>query len=469
MLLMVQYCMRNTCSFRCFSYILIILNSLFLSLAHAELTSFDQSLVSHSSPLFTLHGSNTIGANLAPELVKAFLLAKGALGIEINATEGVNESRIEATIGPQQIPIWVDIAAHGSGTGFNGLLNGVANIAAASRPAKSKEIKALADFTDLTDEGSEHIIGIDGLAIIIHPQNPLQQLSVEQVAQIFAGRINDWSQLGGRRGKINLYSRDDRSGTWDSFKRMVLGKNHSLDISAKRFEANDELSDEVSGDINGIGFVGLPSVRRAKLIAISDGLGKALKPNKLTIATEDYALSRRLYFYTHKDPVNPYVSEFVEFVEGDAGQRVVAKNGFIAQQIEVVSPQAYADLPKSFQQITPSEQRLTVNFRFKQGSARLDNRALRDIDRLVQFTKVQGGNKLTLIGFGDQKKSPQRAQLLSKLRAMAVRRELVKQGVYPQFFYGYGEQLPVASNEREAGRYKNRRVEVWLGRTDLTR
>jgi phosphate transport system substrate-binding protein len=370
-------------------------------------------------------------------------------------------------MGNLQQPVSVDIAAHGSGTGFQGLKLGVADIAAASRPAKIKEVKALADFADLTDKRSEHIIGIDGLAIIIHPQNPIQQLSVQQIAQIFSGQIDDWSQLGGRIGGINLYSRDNRSGTWDSFKRMVLGKQYSLDERAKRFEANDELSDEVSSDINGIGFVGLPSVRQAKLIAVSDGFGKAQKPHKLSISTEDYALSRRLYFYTDDEPKNAYVKEFIAFVEGKAGQQTVANNGFIAQQVEAVSPTAYANLPADFQEMTPSGQRLTVNFRFKEGSARLDNRALRDIERLTQFIASFPDKKLTLIGFGDQKKSPKRAQLLSKLRAMAVRRELVKQGIYPKFSYGYGGQLPVASNDRDAGRFKNRRVEVWLADTEF--
>lgn len=414
-----------------------------------------------AEPLFTIHGSNTIGAKLAPELVKAFLLSKGASDVKV-ISSGTNESRIEAQMGRPQQVVSVAIAAHGSGTGFKGLASGIADIAAASRPAKLKEVKALADFADLTDKRSEHIIGIDGLAIIIHSKNPIQQLSVQQLGQIFSGEINDWSQLGGRIGQINLYSRDDQSGTWDSFKRMVLGKQFSLAAGAKRFEANDELSDEVSKDINGIGFVGLPSVRRAKLISVSDGFGKALTPNTLSIATEDYALSRRLYFYTDDEPENPYVKEFITFVEGMSGQSIVASNGFIGQQVAAVEPLAYSDLPKDFQQMTPSGQRLTVNFRFKEGSARLDNRALRDIERLVQFIASHPDQKLTLIGFGDQKKSPQRAQLLSKLRAMAVRRELVKQGVYPKNSYGYGEQLPVASNEREAGRYRNRRVEVWL-------
>jgi len=416
------------------------------------------------SDILSIHGSNTIGATLAPALVSGYLQSLGASNIELLAGQE-NESHIRAQLGQDGRVVKVDINAHGSGTGFSGLKAGLANIAAASRPAKRKEIDNLSQMTDLTSEQSEHIIGIDGLAIILHRHNPIKELTVQQIASIFKGQITNWSELGGRFGKITLYSRDDKSGTWDSFKRMVLGKS-MLSASALRFEANDDLSDHVSRDVNGIGFVGLPSVRQAKMIAISDGLSKALKPTQLTISTEDYALSRRLYFYTDNDSANPHVNDFIHFVQSSEGQSIVANNGFIAQHIEAVEPSGYADLPADFRLLTDEGQRLTVNFRFKQGSAKLDNRGLRDIQRLATFSLEHPDQKLVLIGFGDEKKSQQRSQLLSKLRAMAVRRELVKQGVYPKFSHGYGAQLPVASNLREAGRLKNRRVEVWLSVND---
>ena len=419
--------------------------------------------------LLSIQGSNTIGANLAPALIQGFLNRQGGSQIEVIDSD-VNESQIWAKLPEQGSAgslgkIKVDIAAHGSGTGFKALRSLEADIAAASRPAKEKEVDSLSHLTQLTSATSEHIIGIDGLAIIIHPLNPIEQLSVQQVADIFSGKITNWSELGGRFGNINLYSRDNKSGTWDSFKRMVLGKAQ-LAQRASRYEANDELSDKVSSDVNAIGFVGLPSVRQSKLIAISDGFAKALKPTQLSIATEDYALSRRLYFYTAGKSNNPYVQSFIQFVLSPEGQEIVASNGFIAQHIEMVEPEGYTDLPVDFQQLTEQGQRLTVNFRFNQGSARLDNRALRDIQRLVEFSQNHPNKKLVLIGFGDQKKSHERSRLLSKLRAMAVRRELVKFGIYPKFSHGYGEQLPIASNLRESGRFKNRRVEVWLTNLD---
>lgn len=412
----------------------------------------------------TIQGSNTIGAKLAPALVSSYLKSIGADGVEYSP-KAENESQITAKLNSadstRSSHVVIDIAAHGSSTGFAALKLGKADIAAASRPAKTKEIDQLSHMTKLTDRGSEHIVGIDGLAIIVHPDNQLTEMDVQQIADIYSGKISNWSELGGHSGTITLYARDNKSGTWDSFKRMVLGKS-KLDASALRFESNDELSDKVSEDRNAIGFVGLPSVRQSKLLAISDGSGKALKPNQLTIGTEDYALSRRLYFYTDDDPENKHVMPFMQYVQSVEGQKIVSENGFIAQQLHVVKPKNYAELPLAFQLMAGEGERLTVNFRFKKGSAKLDNRALQDIERLVDFSKQNPDQKLILIGFGDPKKSKDRSQLLSKLRAMAVRRELVKQGVYPKHNYGYGEQLPVASNDREAGRVKNRRVEVWL-------
>ena len=242
---------------------------------------------------------------------------------------------------------------------------------------------------------------------------------------------------------------------------MVLGKTLSLSSYASRYESNDELSNRVSQDINAIGFVGLPSVKRSKAIAIADGNASALLPNQLTVATEDYALSRRLYFYTADHSSNIYVSEFLDFVKSVDGQRVVKKVGFVSQNVKAVMPIEYQKLPNDFKELTQNSKRLTVNFRFKAGSAKLDNRALRDVERLVEYLGEDQRRGLLLIGFGDQKKLEKRSLLLSKLRAMAVRRELVRNGIYPKVS-GYGDLMPVASNERSSGRMKNRRVEVWL-------
>ncbi|MAD46816.1 MAG: hypothetical protein CMI02_10025 [Oceanospirillaceae bacterium] len=431
------------------------------AVAVAAPAPFSDDLKPGDNRILTIHGSNTIGAELAPNLVKAYLRAKGATDIRSAPAGEENETLITGQVGTME-RVSVKVAAHGSGTGFKGLKSGTADIAAASRPAKEKEAVLLQGMTDVRSPASEHIVGIDGLAIIVHPDNPVNDLSVEEIAQIFSGGYTDWSELGGVPGPIHVYARDDKSGTWDSFKGMVLGKTHQLIDSARRFESNADLSDAVSVDAGGIGFVGLSSVRLAKVVSVSDGSAKSLLPNKLTVATEDYALSRRLYMYTDDNPANPYVSEFIQFVTENQGQKIVADTGFISQEVKAVVPEYYSELPQDFREITDDAKRLTINFRFYEGSAKLDNKALRDLDRLVGYVNQHPQAELVLVGFGDKKKDEARSDLLSKLRAMAVRRELVRKGIYPQASVGYGDNLPVASLTGNDGKTKNRRVEVWV-------
>jgi phosphate transport system substrate-binding protein len=410
--------------------------------------------------LFRIDGSNTIGAELAPRLVKAWMEARGTDKAEIRTTDIENEVDIIGYHAATNSRLTVHVAAHGSGTGFSALRDGVAQIAAASRPVKSKE-EALFPRLNLTSLDSEHIIGIDGLAVIVHPRNPLNRLSVQQIERIFSGVVTDWADVGGTPGKIEVLARDNKSGTWDSFKSMVLGKSELL-TTARRFESNSELSAAVANNTNAIGFVGLSSVNNSKALAVSDGQVKALSPNQLTVATEDYALSRRLFMYTQGVSDNTYVRDFLNFALANEGQRLVADTGFVSQELHAVIPENYDELPADFRELTSGAQRLSINFRFMEGSAQLDNKAQRDLDRLAAYLKHQPNGEVVLVGFGDKRKTESRSQLLSKLRAMAVRRELVRQGIYPDETVGFGDELPVAAIQGNDGRMKNRRVEVWL-------
>ncbi|EXF45327.1 OmpA family protein [Pseudomonas sp. BAY1663] len=121
-------------------------------------------------------------------------------------------------------------------------------------------------------------------------------------------------------------------------------------------------------------------------------------------------------------------------------------------------------MPAFYQRLASEAQRLTVNFRFEEGTAQLDNKAQRDLDRVADYLRAHGKlvGSAALIGFGDTKSDPTRAALLSKLRAMTVRRELSKRGAFFREINGMGSELPVASNDQGSGRVKNRRVEIWV-------
>lgn len=172
-------------------------------------------------PVLRIQGSNTIGAALGPALVEGLMHEQGLLKVHREAPDKANEQRIVGeTVQGRRVE--VEVAAHGSSTGFKALKIASADLAASSRPIKDSERLDLEPLGDLKSPVAEQVIAIDGLAIILHPHNPLKQLNTEQLARIFSGETKTWEELGGTGGTIHLYARDDQSGTYDTFKELVL-------------------------------------------------------------------------------------------------------------------------------------------------------------------------------------------------------------------------------------------------------
>jgi phosphate transport system substrate-binding protein len=414
------------------------------------------------SQLLRIHGSNTIGANLAPELVQSWLSAKGykVVSDEITAKE---ERNIIAEKSGEKLKI--EIHAHGSTTSFKDFSAGATDVGMSSRPIKEKEIKELSSIGLSASHESEYVIALDGLPIIVHKNNPLQNLSKDTVKKIFSGQITNWSELGLASGEINIYARDDNSGTYDTFKSLVLDKDNPLAKGAQRFESNVNLSDAVSKDINGIGFVGLAYIRNSKVLAISDTDTRALIPDSFSVATEDYVLSRRLYMYLPEVNVHPLAKEFVKFAVSSAADSIVTKIGFISQEIEGYKVSLPENIPSEYRQFAMGAMRLSLNVRFKAGSIKLDNKAVNDVNRLVEYFSLPENKyrKLLLFGFADKHEViPYVSHSVSVSRADAVADYLAKNQIHPIRVRGYGDNLPVADNVSTSGRYKNRRVEIWM-------
>lgn len=408
-----------------------------------------------------LHGSNTIGAKLGPALVKEWLQANDYREIRVEQT-AEQEQRIRA-VAEDGKEIVVEIAAHGSSTGFRALEAGIADIAMSSRPIKEKELQKLAAKGTMNGPKSEFVIGLDGIAVVVHRDNSLKQISKAQLRKVFSGEIRDWSELGGIPGPIQVYARDHNSGTFDTFKSLVLGKHAPLIENALRYESNADLSDAVSVDRGGIGFVGLPYIRQSKALAVSDDIPLAITPDRFTVATEDYVLARRLFMYL-PEKAGALAHSMVEFAVSRAGQEVVAETGFVSQEIitgHINVGVAHAE----YYTLVKGAQRLSVNFRFHQGSTRLDNKAKRDIQRLADYLALADNRRreLILVGFSDSNEAiPMHSLGLSIQRADGVADVLLAKGVAPYKVRGYGPAVTVASNETSRGREKNRRVEVWL-------
>jgi phosphate transport system substrate-binding protein len=415
-------------------------------------------------PALQIQGSNTIGARLGPALAKGLLEEQGFHDVQVEPTSSANEQRISGVNAAKQ-RVSIEVAAHGSGTAFVALKDASAQLGASSRPIKPAEAQSLAALGDFNSAAAEHIIAIDGLAVILNQQNELSSLSTSQIAQVFSGEIKTWEELGGSGGPIHLYARDDNSGTFDTFKELVLTANgKTLASSSQRFESSEQLSDAVSQDPQGIGFIGLPYIRQAKALAVTDGQSRPMLPTATLVATEDYPLSRRLFFYNPPSADNPWAQALIKFAHSDKGQAIVAQIGFVPQTVSAVRVNASSSMPPIYRELAHQAQRLTVNFRFQQGSAKLDNKALRDAERVLEYLNKQQKtqHKVVLVGFGDPKVDEAHALILSKWRGQVVRRELTKGRVIIDKIIGFGAELPVANNQGDDGRIKNRRVEVWV-------
>ena len=414
-------------------------------------------------PLFRLHGSNTIGEKLAPRLVEAYLMSQGANNVHtetgVNPVEKVVSGEVHGHVE------YVEIEAHGSATAFADMLKDKTDIGMASRRIKEEERKELLPKVgDLSVAGSEQIIGLDGVAIITNPSNDISTLSIDQLVDIYSGKVTNWSQLGGKDAAIKIYARDDNSGTWDTFKSLVLEPHKAqLSPTATRIESSSELSDAVAHENGAIGFIGLPYVRHAKLLAISSSQhNKAIIPTHFTVGTEDYPLARRLFFYMPQNNPNIEAEEFARFVNTERAQSIVEDVGLVSQNIKLGKPFDNDFYPPEMRELTVRSERLSINFRFKNGSDELDTKALRDLDRVAKYVDVNAPKRVQLFGFSDSEGDRANDKELSERRAKVVEQQLIQRGIYPLVAKGLGDAAPLASSDTEAGKNINRRVEVWI-------
>ncbi len=210
---------------------------------------------------------------------------------------------------------YVEVQDGGSSAGVQALDSGIADIGMVSRDLTPEETQRLRPIT----------IARDGLAIIVNPSNPLTGLSHEQVADIFAGRITNWSQVGGRGGAIHVISREEGSGTRESFMGLLM-KGRRVTRAAVTQESNGAVHAIVAGDPAAIGYMSLGLVdNQVKALAI-DGVA----PSVGAVLQGRYKFARPFNFAVRRDkPVRPGAKAFIDFVLSDKGQSALEQEGLV--------------------------------------------------------------------------------------------------------------------------------------------
>jgi glucose/mannose transport system substrate-binding protein len=287
-----------------------------------------------------LHGSNTIGKELIPALCEEFFKYEGATSVQRKPRQKEDETDVEAVLPKvSSNRTTFEVEAHGSKMAFEDLAAGKCDICMASRQIKEDEARrcTLAGLGDMFSPGCQIVLGLDGVAVFVNKSNPVNALTKKQLADIFSGRVTDWSQVGGSPGPIDLYAGDDGSDDFDTFKALVLG-GMPLSSKASRYENSAKLSDEVATDTNGIGFAGMTFIRGCKPLAVSEAGKDALLPTPFTVTTGRYLLSRRFFLYIPAHPQNEWTQNFVDFAVLElGGSSNLTPSGFFARKFVEVT------------------------------------------------------------------------------------------------------------------------------------
>lgn len=424
-------------------------------------------------------GADALAADLVPALAAAYLAAQGATDVQVVRGDG-DAISVRGALGGA--PVAVEVARGASAKGLADLLAGSADVAVATRRVRPDEREKLAVLGVMTSAANEHVVGLDGIAVIVNKANSVAALNREQLASILGGAASDWSQFGvaadeewsavGVNGKggpvasgVHVYLPDERSGIAEVVQAAVLGKRpYARD--AKRLPTDQAVADAVSADPGGVGLVPLPAVAGARPVPIADLDDPPLVPTAFTVAAEDYFLTHRLYLYTAQASQNPQVARFVDFALSAEGQAVVRKAGFVELSVKAERRAAPAGAPPEYVRFTTGARRLSSTFRFEPGSSAFDTRAQRDLDRVVEYLRENelAGSAVRVLGFADGVGGKGVNQQLSLDRATQVAQAFAQRGIAGVTVAGLGSALPVADNAGEEGRRRNRRVEVWVAR-----
>jgi len=227
----------------------------------------------------------------------------------------------------------LSVTGGGSGTGIAALLNGTVDIANASRQIKSEEMQ---QATSKGISPVEHVIARDAIAVIVNPENPVKELTLRQISDIYSGKINNWQEVGGEDRPIVRLSRETNSGTHVYFLETVLrlgDKNNTTLFSTDTLllPSSEGIINEVRQNPNAIGYDGLGYVPDdLKMIAIARQSGDPyVLPSIATVIDNTYPIARDLYMYTAGEPSGAAAAYLDWIMHSDEAQVIVAELGFV--------------------------------------------------------------------------------------------------------------------------------------------
>ncbi|MBT9139771.1 MAG: Phosphate-binding protein PstS [Dehalococcoidia bacterium] len=271
--------------------------------------------------------NNDVTPDPAGEMPSGSFQIKGS-DSEVNVVQSLVEAFYEINPNAE-----FSVTGGGSGVGISSLIAGEIDIANSSRPMSDSEIEsARANGVEPTPI----VFAMDGLAVILHADNQVENLTLEQAGKIFAGEITNWSEVGGANAPISLYGRQSNSGTYVFFRERVVKADFSP--AKKNMNGNSQIVEGVRADVSGIGYVAMGFIQGAtgiKAVGLAEtDAGPFVVPTELDrVKAGEYVLTRPLYQYYSGQPTGALL-QFLEFILSAEGQLIVEEAGFLPATVE---------------------------------------------------------------------------------------------------------------------------------------
>ncbi len=435
---------------------------------------------------FSVRGSTPINRGLMPAFIRGYAASLGASATQIiGLSPEETKFRIADASGAELATIMVQTGDAGSA--FSALEQGRASIGTSDRPISDAEAQQMSRLSpDMHSARNEFVVGHDGLVIIVSPENPAASMSEDSAGKIFSGQITNWTEAGIPGGRIAIYSSGHRSSADDVLISAIL-KPRGLTRAAgvKELASEADVADAVSRDPNGIGIVSFAFQRSAKRLNLEGACGLITRPSAFAVKAGEYALNRRLFFYTSGVLNQPAARGLLRYALSRDAQPALSDQDFVDERIELLpfddqtermafalnAPAQGFDMDEMRKLLADLKgaKRLSLTFRFTSGSFDLAPVSRLDVLRLAEF--MQGaevaGKTAILIGFTDAEGKFGPNAAISARRANQVRSAVLaaaggKISATALIAKGYGPLAPIACNDTLERRQLNRRVEVWI-------
>ncbi|NOR62578.1 MAG: OmpA family protein [Rhodobacteraceae bacterium] len=438
-------------------------------------------------------GASSIGSLLMPALLEGY---SASIEAKLNTVAGTSPDTISQDIvadgGRGETLASVTINLSDSANAFRALTQPDVQIGLSTRRVLPAEARRVTQSRggNLIDASQERVVAVDPVIIMVHPSNPVQALSIEQLDGIYSGTINNWSELGGRNVPIIVYGRDQSSGTGGAFQQSIFATSGNRQAgSVIVLDSDEQIAQSVMTQPTAIGISGVAFAGGTKSLDIIDQCGISVSPNSFNTKAEEYPIQRRLYLYNRADNMTDTLAGFLDFASSNAADALISSAGFFNLSVEqdqrpyqggrafsVIDATSNPDeLPLMRELVVDllSYDRLTTTIRFGSGSSSLDAKGFSDLDRMFQYLNtLDYPVELLFVGFSDADGSFDANSSLSLNRANQVADSAAQfaAGKITNPYgvsigaKGFGELAPVACNATLEGKRTNRRVEIWIRR-----